>query len=285
MKKLMLWFIALAAGSGSTLLAQNLTGSWQGALQGPQGRPPLRIVFKISRADDESMKTVLYSIDQNGPPIAVSATSLQGSSLKMTIAAIGGNYEGKVSADGQSINGTWSQGGAPAPLNLVRATVETAWAIPDPPPPPRLMPVDAKPTFEVATIKPSRPEARGSSILVGRENNLFTTTNTTLADLISFAYGLHARQVTGGPAWLESERFDLTGKPDQPGAPNVTQLKSMVQKLLVDRFGLTSHREKKELSVYAITVAKTGSKMTRTEGNTGSLPGFGGQGAWKYRRP
>ena len=38
----------------------------------------------------------------------------------------------------------------------------------------------------------------------------FSTINTSLSDLITFAYGLHARQITGGPAWLESEKYDLS---------------------------------------------------------------------------
>jgi uncharacterized protein (TIGR03435 family) len=277
MKRMMLWLIAFV-GSAGALFAQNITGSWQGTLQAPQGRP-LRIVIKISRADDESLKAVLYSIDQGGQAINAASTSLQGSTLKISIATIGGNYEGKLSGDGDSITGTWEQGGAPAPLNLARATPATAWTIPEPAPRPKPMPADANPTFEVATIKPSRPEAQGSSILVGRGGtNLFTTTNTTVADLIVFAYGLHARQLTGGPSWLESDKYDLTGKPDQPGIPNVTQLRSMLQKLLADRFQLAFHREKKELSVYAITVAKSGSKLNKSDSSAGILPGFGGRG-------
>jgi hypothetical protein len=55
--------------------------------------------------------------------------------VKTSIAAIGGGYEGKLSSDGDSINGSWNQGGAPVPLNLVRATPNTAWTIPEPPPP------------------------------------------------------------------------------------------------------------------------------------------------------
>jgi uncharacterized protein (TIGR03435 family) len=279
MKKWMLWIIAFAAMvPGGALFAQNIAGTWQGTLQPPQGRA-LRLVVKISRSDDESLKAVLYSIDQGGQPINASAITFQGSTLKITIAAIGGGYEGKMGADGDSIVGSWSQGGAPAPLNLLRATPATAWAIPEPPPPPKLMPADANPVFEVATIKPSRPDAPGSSILVGRGgSNLFTTTNTTLNDLIIFAYGLHSRQVTGGPSWAESEKYDLSAKPDLPGLPNVTQLKTMVQKLLAERFQLTFHREKKELSVYAITVAKNGPKLDKSQANAGSLPGFGGRG-------
>jgi uncharacterized protein (TIGR03435 family) len=73
---------------------------------------------------------------------------------------------------------------------------------------------------------------------------------------------------------LESDKFDITGKPDMPGQPNVTQLKSMIQKLLVDRFQLKFHNEKKELGVYAITVAKTGSKVAKSQADPNALPGL-----------
>ncbi len=276
MKKLMLWAIAIAATQGCPLLAQNIVGSWQGTLQPPQGKP-LRIIFKITRADNESLKAILYSIDQGGTPIGVSAATQQGSSVKLTIAAIGGGYEGKLNPDGDSITGTWTQGGGPAPLNLARATPATAWEIPEPPPPPKLMAANANPAFEVATIKPSKPDRPGSSLTVG-PNGIFNTTNTTLADLIVFAYGLHPRQLSGEPSWVTSDKYDITGKPDTPGIPSVTQLKTLVQKLIVERFQLTFHYDKKELSVYAITLAKTGSKMSKSDPNGGNLPGFGGRG-------
>src|SRR3954452_19857634 len=166
MKTLMVWILALVASPA--LFAQNIVGTWQGQLQGPQGRPPLRIVIKISRADDESLKAVLYSIDQGGQPLTASSATQQGTTVKMTVAALGGNYEGKLNAEGDTITGTWTQGGPPTPLNLARSTPATAWEIPEPPPPPKLMRADAKPTFEVATIKPGRPDNPGRSILVGR---------------------------------------------------------------------------------------------------------------------
>jgi uncharacterized protein (TIGR03435 family) len=278
MKKLVLWMIALAAVSGSTLFAQNIVGDWQGTLTPPSGAP-LRIVIKVTRADDESLKGVFYSVDQGGQSLTANTTTQQGSTFKMTMTAINGGYEGKLSADGASITGTFTQGPGTMPLNLVRSTPATAWSIPEPPPPPKAMPADAKPSFEVATIKPSSPEARGSSILVGRGGtNLFTTTNSSLAELITFAYEIHPRQLTGGPSWLESERYDITAKPDTAGRPSLKQLKDMVQKLLAERFALTLHKEKKELSVYAITVLKTGPKLAKNPGNAGSLPGFGGRG-------
>jgi hypothetical protein len=134
MKKLVLWATALAALPAGALFAQNITGTWQGSLQSSPDRPPLRVVIKISRAADESLKAVLYSIDQGGMPISASAAAQQGSTVKIAVPAIGGSYEGKLSADGNSIAGTWTQVGPPLPLNLARATPETAWKIPDLPP-------------------------------------------------------------------------------------------------------------------------------------------------------
>src|SRR3984885_9462736 len=152
MKKLTLWMMALAALPGSALQAQNITGNWQGTLQaGPQ---KVRIVFKIALENDK-LQATLRTVDQPSPPIATTITR-DGSTLKMTIPSINGTYEGKLSGDGNSIAGTWTQGTA-LPLNLARATPETAWAIPEPPPPPVRMAANANPSFEVATIKPSDP--------------------------------------------------------------------------------------------------------------------------------
>ena len=116
MKKLMLSIMTLAAFSRGALYAQNFTGTWQGTLKGPR---ELRIVMKISVGDDDKLKAEFYSIDQQSPAIPASQITRDGSTLKMTVAAIGGNYEGKLNADGNSITGTWTQG-APLPLNLVR---------------------------------------------------------------------------------------------------------------------------------------------------------------------
>lgn len=267
--------LGLAALAAASVFAQNIAGTWQGTLQTPQRS--LRLVMKVTRADDESLKAMFYSIDQNGQGIPASAVTLKDAAFKATIPAIGGSYEGKLSADGATINGTFTQGG-PLPLNMVKATPSTEWTIPEPPPPPRVMAAGAKPAFEVATIKPSNPDTPGQAINVGRGGgNSFTTLNTPVSELIKFAYSVHGKQVTGGPSWMEVDRFDILAKPDTPGIPNVTQLRSMVQKLLKERFGLEFHREKRELSAYVMTVDKAGVKMSKAEGR-GNLPGFGGRG-------
>ncbi len=287
MKKWTLWMIALLAlpvgASFSQLSAQNIVGTWQGALkvQTPQGSQELRTVIKISTTDNDKLAAVFYSIDQQSPAIPATTFTRNGSAVKMTITALNGTYEGRVNSEGNTIDGTWTQGGPLIPLVLTKATPETAWVIPDPPPPPKPMAADAKPGFEVATIKPARPDGR-FSLLVNR-SGMMNTTSTSVSDLIKFAYDLHPRQITKGPAWLESEKFDVTAKPDTAGIPNPAQLKMMVQKLLKERFELTFHNEKKELSVYAITVAKTGPKLTKNDSG-GNLPGFGpGRGNFLVR--
>jgi uncharacterized protein (TIGR03435 family) len=263
-----LQIIALAALLAAALHAQHITGTWQGTLKAGPGE--LRIVMKISLEDDK-LKAVMYSIDQGGQPINASSIAQDGPTIKMKVNAINGAYEGKLSADGNTISGTWEQG-APLPLNLTRATPQTEWAIPEPPPPRKLMPAEAKPQFEGATIKPAKPDGRRAFHV--NPSGVLTATDISLSDLIKLAYDLHQRQIAKGPAWLETEKFDLTAKPDTPGIPSLPQQKSMIQKLLADRFQLAFHREKRELSVYALTTAKSGPKLTRSESAI-NVPGFG----------
>jgi uncharacterized protein (TIGR03435 family) len=272
MKKIMLCMIALTALAGSVLRAQSLqkiTGTWQGALKNPNGQ--LRIVIQISLENDK-LKAVLYSIDQRSPAIPASTITSDGSSLKMTIAALNGTYEAKLSPDGNTLSGTWSQGGPPAPLDCVRATPETAWAIPEPPPPPARMAANAVPGIEVSTVKPSDPNRPGKLFTVRGAD--VVTINTTLSDLITMGYDLHPKQITGAPAWIESEKYDLTIRPDVPGQPSVNQLKILIQKVLADRFQLKFHKEKKELAAYALTVGKGGPKFSKSERDPNSLPGL-----------
>lgn len=267
MKKLIPWVLAFMALLGGVVRAQTIAGNWQGTLEA--GRP-LRIVIRIANGDAGSLSAVMYSIDQGGQPLAASGVSLQGTTFKFSIPGIGASYEGKLSADGSALNGTFTQAGTPLPLNLVRATGDAAWAIPAPPAAMRPMPADARPVFEVASIKPSNPDAQGKLFTVrGRQ---VMTINTTVNDLITFAYGVHVRQVASGPAWLETDKYDVTGQPDAEGVPNQAQLRHLIEQLLVDRFKLTFHRDKKELSVYAIVVGNKGPTLTKSAANPNGLP-------------
>jgi uncharacterized protein (TIGR03435 family) len=273
--KITLWIFALTALSGSNLLAQSITGTWQSTAQ--VNGTSYRAVVKISTSDRDTLKGVMYpSIDQSGQSIPLGAVTVQGSAVKFTVPGIAGNFEGKLSADGNTMAGTWSIGETHVTMNLNRATPQTAWTIPEPPPPPKLMDANAKPEFEVATIKPADPSKPGWALLVNR-SGMLNTHNTTLADLIKFTYDLHPKQVIGAPAWFDSDRFDVEAKPSVAGMPSIKQLQMMLQKLLSDRFSLEFHKDQKELSAYAITVAKGGEKIKKEENSDLPLPGFGGR--------
>lgn len=270
MRKLILGIVAVATICCGVIFAQaqDVTGNWQGTLKGPTD---LRMVVKVAKAEDAKLSAVFYVIDQSRSLFG-STITVQGTRIRITIASIDSNFEGTLSADGKSIAGKWNQAGQSYQMNLVRATGEAAWPIPEPPAPVPAMAADANPVFEVATIKPSNPDRPGKAFLVqGRQ---FSTLNTSLSDLITFAYGLHARQLIGLPDWAEKDKYDITAKPDGVGQPSLNQWKTMFQKLLVERFQLTFHKDKRELSVYALTVGKSGPKLTKSQGDPNGLPGL-----------
>ena len=248
-----------------------IEGTWQGTLHLPNGNS-LRIVNKVTRDPGGALKVQDYSIDQGGQAMQATSASFDGGVFKYAIEFIGGEYEGKISSDGNSITGTWKQGGGTLPLVLERATPATEWAIPEPPPKIPPMAADLQPGIEVATIKPSKPDEQGRMITFrGRE---LTIVGFTLNDIIKFAYGVQEKQILSGPDWLGSERFDVSAQPDQPGIPNSDQLKSMLQKLLADRFQFKLHRDKKEMSAYVLTVSKDGTKMRKSADDPKGLPGL-----------
>jgi uncharacterized protein (TIGR03435 family) len=253
--------------------ALDIAGNWQGTLHVGQD---LRIVLKVSKADGGGYKAENYSIDQGGQALPVDKITLEGSTVKFSVKMIGGTYEGKLSADGKTIAGNWAQGPNPLPLNFERATPETEWAIPKPPPPVPPMAADANPSFDVATIKPSPPDQKGK--LFGFQAGHFITRNTNVNDLIAFAYGLHAKQIVGAPEWFGVDLFDIEAKPDAEGRPNLKQMGIMVQKLLTERFQLKFHHEQRELSVYVISVAAGGPKMTKSTAAATDPQGFGFRG-------
>jgi uncharacterized protein (TIGR03435 family) len=248
----------------------DIAGTWQGTLNA--GQHSLRLVLQIARAD-KGWSAKMYSIDQGAQPINASLVSLDGSAFKFEIDVVGGSYQGTLSSDGDVITGAWSQGGAPQHLDLVRATRETTWEIPAPPPPLKPMAADADPSFEVATIKPNNSGAPQIQSLTVRGRD-FATRNSSLVDLICFAYNVQAKQIVGAPGWMDSDRYDIAAVPAQEGTPNPQQLRVMLKKLMADRFKLTFHHEKRELSAYVLTVGKNGQKLKPTQ-LKGPLPGLG----------
>ena len=125
-------FLALTAFSALLACAQDISGDWQGNLQA--GAQELSILVEIAKSDSGEWTATMLSIDQSldrGAGMPVTSFSLNGSSIQFAIGAVGGSYDGKLSADGASISGTWTQG-RPLPLEFRRATKETAWLDPSP---------------------------------------------------------------------------------------------------------------------------------------------------------
>jgi uncharacterized protein (TIGR03435 family) len=119
-----------------------------------------------------------------------------------------------------------------------------------------------KPTFEVATIRPSREavnfEHDGKTEI---SDDTLRMQDVTVYTCIKLAYHVQDRQIAG-PDWLQTERFDITAKTDGPTDEDT--VKQMLQSLLADRFGLSFHREPREMKAILLTVANGGVKLTPT---------------------
>lgn len=118
--------------------------------------------------------------------------------------------------------------------------------------------------FEVALIKPSDPTARGFSVLVSKGGRI-ELRNMSLKRLLAAAYSMQDFQVTGGPNWIDAERYDITAKAEGDGSPSEHELFKMLQPLLAERFHVELHRETKQMARYVLTIGKGGSKLTEVK--------------------
>lgn len=112
------------------------------------------------------------------------------------------------------------------------------------------------PAFEAASVKKSS----GEQVRMRREPGRLAITNFSLRAMMRYAYGVEQIQISGGPAWIDSDRWDIVATAGREITEE--ERRSMLQTLLNERFKLTIRRESKELPVYALVVAKGGSKLT-----------------------
>jgi len=116
--------------------------------------------------------------------------------------------------------------------------------------------------FEVAAIRPSNADPNSSGINTG--NGRLNAVNVTLKRCIMGAYAVGPNQVLGGPDWLDSDRFDITARAEQPLGDRA--LMTLLQTLLADRFKLALHREGKPIEAYVLEVTKNGPKLEKGDG-------------------
>lgn len=114
--------------------------------------------------------------------------------------------------------------------------------------------------FEVATIKPTGPDVQGRWIRMQTAHQ-FQARNHSLLTLIAASYNVSPKAISGGPAWVEGEHYEILAKAPGDVRPNLEEQMRMLRKLLAERFKLAFHRERKEMPIYALTVAKGGLKL------------------------
>ena len=125
-------------------------------------------------------------------------------------------------------------------------------------------------SFEAASLKPAEQGKRGLGPLRGGPGTSDPGQLSGVASLkavLMRAYRLKDYQVSG-PPWMDSERYEIVAK--IPNGASGPQVALMLQGLLAERFGLAAHRETKELSMCALTVAKGGPKLNTSGEDAGS---------------
>jgi uncharacterized protein (TIGR03435 family) len=120
------------------------------------------------------------------------------------------------------------------------------------------------PSFEVASIKPNTSGGPGAEMYPGKSE--VRLKNYSLKQLIQAAYKVKDYSLAG-PAWLDSQRFDIVAK--LPPGANAGQFPDMMQSLLRERFKLAVHRESKVMSALALVVDKNGLRIKPVEAGQG----------------
>jgi len=120
------------------------------------------------------------------------------------------------------------------------------------------MPADADPSFEVATIKP--PSSHGF-FLLNIQGEHYAAHNVTLQDLIKFAYSVQAAQIDNLPKFASEDRYDIGALMSPEGRPTGDQLRTMMRKLLAERWKLAFHTEQRTMPVYALTAPHGAEKL------------------------
>ena len=128
-------------------------------------------------------------------------------------------------------------------------------------------------SFDIISIKPNRSTNSGSSLRDGTHGipGHFGTTDYSLRDVMEYAYNVKAGQIEALPGWASSEKYDIDAKMDDavaeqerslPRDQEAQLIRTRVQSLLADRFGLRLHHQTKDMPVLALMVAKSGPKLS-----------------------
>ncbi|HET9358522.1 MAG TPA: TIGR03435 family protein [Vicinamibacterales bacterium] len=116
-----------------------------------------------------------------------------------------------------------------------------------------------RPSFEVASIRPSAPGTRyGLRILPGGR---LSVTHATVQRLILTADVLHESQLAGGPSWLYADGFDIEARSSAGASTDRPEMMGRLRTLLNERFGLRTQTELRDAAVYALVLARADKKL------------------------
>jgi uncharacterized protein (TIGR03435 family) len=116
--------------------------------------------------------------------------------------------------------------------------------------------------FDVVSVKPSAPDDHNSFMFQNLPGGSIRLVRVPLRMIIMQAYGVGAFQISGGPDWIRTNRWDILAKADGvEGRLTRDQENPMLRSLMAERFQLKVHRETKEMPVYALMVEKSGLKL------------------------
>ena len=113
--------------------------------------------------------------------------------------------------------------------------------------------------FEVATIKQAAPEDLNAGRYIRMQSaHRFQARNYTVGGLVAAAYDLNPKMISGGPSWMETDRYDVVAATPGELRPSYDDQMRMLRRLLNDRFNLNFHRGRRESAIYELTLAKGG---------------------------
>jgi uncharacterized protein (TIGR03435 family) len=116
-----------------------------------------------------------------------------------------------------------------------------------------------EPRFEVASVKKQiYPQPAGYQPPPERPT-VFYRRNASVAQLIRFAFDLHATQLVGGPDWIRNDGFEVNAKPAGPASEQTMRL--MVQSLLEERFELMFHIEERDMRFSVLGLARNDGRL------------------------
>jgi non-heme chloroperoxidase len=134
----------------STLFAQDISGSWQGTITSPEGRPH-RMILRVIHADGGAFKARIYSIDRGFTGDWVDSMTVHDATVQFAVGMLQLSYDGKLSGDGKTITGTWVQGGS-TPFTFQKATPATTWPLPHDPSPHAVKLVTVEPDVQLEVL-------------------------------------------------------------------------------------------------------------------------------------